>query len=227
MPKMKNLAVTLLVLCCTLPLHAQLQKGTVLISAEGNYQKSLNDNGPTTNHTQSKAKNLNLGVSLGLALRDNFVVGVGLGYYRSVEDRSSQVFMGETISAELMELTTSSLMPSVFAGYYAPIMDRLYLSTNLKLAYGNISSEYSTFMAFQSISWSSSSEFRTAENSNSSDLFVTTLYPELTYFITPKLGLSLGLGGIAYSIPDWETDSASFLVNFNPAYWSFGLKLAL
>lgn len=60
---MKNLAVTLLVLCCTLPLHAQLQKGTVLISAEGNYQKSLNDNGPTTNHTQSKAKNLNMGVS--------------------------------------------------------------------------------------------------------------------------------------------------------------------
>ena len=64
----------------------------------------------------------------------------------------------------------------------------------------------------------------TSNDDSNPDLFSVEILPELTYFISSKIGLFLGLGGIGYSIVDWESDKSGWLVNFNPTYWEFGLQ---
>ena len=66
---------------------------------------------------------------------------------------------------------------------------------------------------------------RVYEESSDFDLFKVEIIPELTYFISSRFGLSQGLGGIEYSMLDWETDNSSRIINFNPVNWRFGIKV--
>jgi hypothetical protein len=68
---------------------------------------------------------------------------------------------------------------------------------------------------------------RVYEESSDFDLFKVEIIPELTYFISSRFGLSQGLGGIEYSMLDWETDNSSRIINFNPVNWRFGIKVKI
>jgi hypothetical protein len=53
------------------------------------------------------------------------------------------------------------------------------------------------------------------------------IYPALTYFISERFSLNLGLGGIAYSMINWKKDNSSWAINFNPNVWEFGVKVKI
>jgi hypothetical protein len=231
----KNVLVALIVLI-TMDLFAQIGKGKIMVSIDGNYLKTTTENGVTTNQNIDKIKQLNVGSSIGYFIADNFIAGAGLDYFWSKESRKSEMLMNYTFSTEFMDIESNAILPYVYLGYYLPITEKLYFNTNFKFSYGKVKSDFGTVVI--QISRNENTNTNTFYDKPLSyigsfggdsdmDLFGAKLFPELTYFIRPNYGLCIGLGGIEYSLPDWETEDSSWSVNFNPVYWKFGIKMKL
>jgi hypothetical protein len=133
-----------------------------------------------------------------------------------------------------MTVKSNIILPSIYLGYSQRIVDKLYFSSTLRFSYGKVESEYTTTYGGMSIpdlnssiSNSSNSYLRGSGGTSESDYFGTEICPELTYFVSTKLGLCLELGGIKYSMTDWKTENSNWTVNFNPNYWKLGIKIKI
>jgi hypothetical protein len=230
---MKKTVLIILLSISSLNLFSQLNKGETVVSIDGNYLKTNTENGVLTNQDASQIKNLNLGASVGYFVADRIELGVGIDYYWEKESRTNSLMLGDLYQTELMDLKSNGFLPHIYLGYYYPIVDRLYLSGKLKFGYGKMKSESNTLIAGRSnngsleLSQATPSFTRSQEETYEADLFNAEIVPELTWFISPKIGLSLGLGGVKHMLLDWESDNSSWSVNFDPAYWNFGFKIRL
>ncbi len=232
----KNVLIVLIVLS-TIDLFSQIEKGKIIVSIDGNYIKTNTENGVTSNQNVSQIKNLNIGTSVGYFITDRFVLGVGLDYYWNKESRTTEMMINRFFQAEAMNVKSKAFLPNIYVGYYYPIINKLYVNANLKLSYGKIKSESNTLIAgnvyypsgtlITIVDQYSSTYMNSYERNSEVDLFTAEILPELTYFISSKFGLCLGLGGLGYSMIDWETDNSSWTINFNPVNWRFGFKLRL
>jgi hypothetical protein len=234
---MKKIVLIVLIVFSTLNLFSQIEKGRIIVSIDGNYIKSTTENGVTLNQNVSQIKNFNIGTSVGYFMTDRFVVGVGLDYYWNKESRKTEMMINRFFQIEVMNIESNAFLPNIYLGYYYPILNKLYMNANLKLSYGKVKADYNTLIAgsvyYQSDTMIiiadqySSTYVKGSEKSSSIDLVNAEIIPELTYFISSKFGLCLGLGGIEYSMIDWETDNSSWTINFNPVNWRFGIKLKI
>lgn len=59
------------------------------------------------------------------------------------------------------------------------------------------------------------------------DLLDLHLYPELIYFLNSNISLAMEIGGIEYVMYEWKTKNSSWVINLNPLYWKFGIKLRI
>lgn len=131
-----------------------------------------------------------------------------------------------------MKLTSKFPSPNLFIGYYYPIINKLYFNTTLKVGYGKVKTNYSTiYIGMEELGSNpfviSSYANQYAKSSYADykyDYFISKIQPAVTYFISNRVGLSISLGGIEYSMIDWKSKASDLRVNFDPAYWSFGLK---
>ena len=231
---MKRKALIVLIIFSTFNLFAQFGKGDFIISADGNYIKSNNGNGVTTNQDLTKGKYLNLGASIGTFITNKLIVGIGLDYNWGKETRTNLLNFNYFIQEEIMNVKSNVILPNLYLGHYQRIVDRLYFSTTLRFSYGNLKSEYTTTYAGMSspyfssgITVSPNNYITSSGRTSESDIFGTEVCPELTYLVSTKLGLCLGLGGVKYSMIDWETDNSNLTVNFNPNYWKLGIKIKI
>lgn len=232
---MKKLLLIAATLFSTLNVFSQTDKGKVLISVDGNYTKSTTGNGVTRNQYTVHGSYLDAGVSAGYFISDRFIVGFGLDYGLTKEDRTNEIIVNRFSQLETMNLKSKSLLPNVYIGYYYQIVNKLYINTDLKFIYGKIKSDYNTLVA-GSVYYSSStlielddqyfSSYLFGQEQNSkTDFFSAKILPELSYFISPKFSFYLGFGGVEYSLVDWKNDNANWTISFNPTYWKFGLKI--
>ncbi len=224
---MKKFLLIVLAVFTTVSLFAQVEKGRVTFSADGNFTKTTSQNGVTSNQTVAQVKEMTLGTSIGFFLTDRFVAGVGLNYLWNKENRLATTSMQKFLHVESMWLQTKAFAPYIYLGYYYPVANRLYFNSNLNLSYGKAKSKYRSQILGMVYDSDDGYTTTTSNDDSNPDLFSVEILPELTYFISSKIGLSLGLGGIGYSIVDWESDKSGWLVNFNPTYWELGLKLNL
>lgn len=232
----QQLLIALLVLS-TMDLFSQIDKGKIIISVNGNYTKSTSENGVLTNQTTVQGKYLNIGASFGYFLTDKFIAGFGLDYSWNKETRSNTLMINRFSQYEGIDLKSTAVLPNIYLGYYYQVINKLYFNTNLKLSYGKVKSEYNDLLvgdvhypADTIISvtdqYSASYMFSKA-GSTEVDFFSAQVLPELNYFVSQKISLCLGLGGIEYSMIDWKTDNSNCTINFSPAYWRFGIKIKL
>lgn len=231
---MKRVALIVLIVFSTIDLFAQFDKGDIIISADGNYIKTDTENGVTTNQNSTKGQYLNLGTSIGTFITNKLIVGVGLDCNRGNETRTSLLYFNDFTQEEMMTVKSNVILPGLFLGYYQRIVDKLYFSSMLRFSYGKVKSEYSTIYAGMSSPMESTEYLNTFKSysrgsarSSESDYFGTEVCPELTYFISSKLGLCIGLGAVKYSMTDWKTENSNWLVNFNPNYWKLGIKIKI
>lgn len=232
----KNVLIVLIILS-TQDLFSQIDKGKIIISVDGNYMKSTTENGVTTSQNLVQGKYLSVGASVGYFITDRFIAGLGLDYNWNKEDRTTELMINRFLLIEEMHIKSKALLPNIYLGYYYQIINKLYINTNLKFSYGKAKSEYNTLFAnfadYPSDTmrvpddWYSSRYIIGKDKSSGVDFFSAKILPELTYFISQKFSLCLGLGGVEYSMIDWKTDNSYWIVNFNPAYWKFGIKIRI
>lgn len=223
---MKKTLFLILTVLYAVNLAAQFSKGDMLISVDGNYSKTHSVSGFTTNLFNSNEKNLNLGASMGFFVNNHVLLGFGVDYSWEKATQRNMLVLDNKIQIEEMNTKTNLILPNAFVGLYYPILERLYVNTNLKLSYGVAKSEYDTFFAGSQLE-ASQAYSNGSEGDNSYDYFSTQICPEITWFATSKVGLSLGLGGIGYAITDWESNTSSWMVNLNPNVWKLGVKIRL
>ncbi|MCK9312271.1 MAG: hypothetical protein M0P26_08350 [Bacteroidales bacterium] len=232
---MKKLVLSILIIFSTFDMFAQMEKGDIIISVSGNYIKTTTEDGGYTNQNATQGKYLNFSPSIGTLTKDNTIAGLGLDYYWTKEKRFNSIRFNGFLQNEVMNAKSKVILPYFYIGYYYHIISKLYLNANFKMGCGVIKSEMNTdYVGTREYDGSSdltSFDFETyvngAESSSDYDYFCTNIYPEITYFVSTRLGLCLGIGGIEYSMIDWKKDNSSWIVNFNPNYWKFGIKVKL
>jgi len=233
---MKRNALIILIVFSTLDVFSQLNKGDILISAEGNYTRTNFENGVTTNRDYTIGKYLHLGTSIGTFITDKLIIGVGLDYNWSNEKRMNSLDFDNFMQVGQMEIKSHVILPTVFIGYYQRIIDRLYFNGTIRFSYGKVKSETQSVWAGMTNPDFTSGTTQSAVGVNytrfsldtaESDYYSTEVCPELTYFVSPKVGLSLGLGGVKYSMTDGKVENSNWSVNFNPAYWNLGVKIKI
>lgn len=229
----KNLLIALIVFS-SLNLFSQIGKGTAIIQVAGNYTKVNTENGVITNQNATKGQYLNVGASIGYFLTDRLIAGAGLDYNWAKETRDNRIYLNNFLQQESMDIKSKVYIPNIYLGYYYKVFDKLYFSTSLKLSYGKIKTGMSTmytvmgsFSVSDTVSTYSIPVVNGYESNSETKLFSAEIYPEVTYFISSKFGVCLNLGGISYSMYNWETHNTNLAINFKPDYWSFGIKFKL
>ncbi len=235
---MKTILILFISITLTSNIFSQIEKGIILFSVFGNYNKSNSEEGTTRNYYYAEGNYLNVGVSLGYFASDHIIIGAGLGYQLQNEDRFSKTIINDYYTLEEMEIKANALLPNIYIGYYFKIINNLYFSTNLKFSYGKIKSSYNTLAYDLEIStitdedqtWDYSRSYpvaSTSQNNSTADYCSIQVLPEISYFFTPRLSAYMGLGGIEFSCLDWVFEETECLINFNPVYWNLGMKFRL
>lgn len=217
--------------------HSQI-KTRVIFSAEGSYNEASINNGTTLHLNETEGHYLVGGISAGFFLTDRFIVGFGLEFNKSAEDRYALLILNNSyIQEEKMKIKSSLLSPNLYAGWYFKIINNFYCNVNLKISYGKINTEYQSKIGARSKFTRDSVQFypidgslaysATFESDSKFDYFSAGIHPQVTYFMTKNFGIYISLGSIEYSILDWENDNSEWNANFNPSYWRFGVKLRL
>lgn len=236
--KIKSLFLaTAAVFCFASNLFSQTENGKFIISVAGNYMQSTTENGVSNNQNVTKGKYLNAETSVGYFITHRIIAGLGLDYNWGKEDRTNSLMINRYYQAEITKIKSNVFLPNIYLGYYYPITDKLYVNTNLKFSYGVINSEYKTAwggMVYYSpytipevTDEYSSSYSRESSRVSRSDFFSVEIIPELSYFLSPGFSAYIGLGGAGYSLLDWKKDNSSWAINFNPSYWTAGIKLSI
>jgi len=220
----------MLIAFSTLDLFSQIEKGKIIISFDGNYNKTINSNGVNADHNTINGKYLSVGTSIGFFLSNRFIIGIGLDYDWNKEYRFYEMTLFyKYYQSENMNITSKVFLPNIYFGYYYQIINKLYFNSNLKFSFSKIKTETNSIYAGFDISSDLGHNYvRIPPTQNSeTDFFSININPEMTYFLSNKFSVYIGLGGIEYSISDWKNDNSSWTINFNPIYWSFGIKMKI
>jgi hypothetical protein len=223
-------------------LFAQQKKGDNYIGINGMYNTTISQDGVEGNSIAVKSHLLNMGMALSGSMNNHFLIGIGLDYVSQNDDRNSSFIFhnqnNDYIKYETMNLKSHVFLPNLFVGYYSHIVDRLYFNSNLKLSYGQVK----TNTDGQQVSFKYTPPATTIgipsgtvdvpvvytnKAEDKTDFASTAIIPELNYYFSNNFGLTLGLGGIQYSLTKWKTENSSFTVNFNPSNWQIGAKIRI
>ncbi len=220
-----------------LNLFSQIEKGHIILSLEGNYMQPTTETGVVNNQNTTEGKYLEIGSSIGCFISNKLIAGIGLDYNWIKEYRGNQLMINKYYQTEVTKIKSRVFLPNIYLGYYYPVFNRLYINAKLKFSYGKIKTEYNTIVAGSVydptnastllIDDSSSSYVSEEEGSSNVDFSSIDIIPELSYYVSSRICVCLGFGGISYSISDWDMDYSSWAVNFNPSYWKFGIKIRM
>lgn len=207
---MKKIFTIILISLLSLPgTFAQLEKGRFLISFDGNYTKRTNESFSDIDFLENKSLNLN--PSLGIGLSKNFTVGVGVDL--TWDKQISTVIMGNindpfSLSQLIITDISKSYSPYAFLGYYYEIFNRLYIGGQLHLKFG----------------FNHEGERRYYKGTT----LTANIVPEVNYFISKYFTLYLALGKAGYSWTKFDDyDKKSWQIDFNPKYWTLGIRVAI
>jgi hypothetical protein len=239
---MKLTIILFAFLFTTFLLHSQIKRGDNIISLNGMYTKNTTQDGVIGNSMTANNHHLNLGASYTNYITNHLLLGFGMDYISQKDIRSSQLILNDghdmnsqIIRYEILNLKSTAPLPFLLVGYNIYVANKLNFSANLKINYGLLSTNTTDQTMYQQFPVSnfqpiSTSMFGTTYGSVSkekNDFVAATIIPEMTYFFTNQIGLSVALGGIQYSITDWKTNKSDFWINLSPSTWLVGIKYKL
>lgn len=238
---MKLTILLLAFLYTTFLLHSQIKRGDNIISLNGMYSKNTTQDGVIGNSMTINNHHLNLGATFTSYVSNHLLLGFGLDYISQKDIRTSQLILndGHDVNSQIMRyeilnMKSTAPLPFLLIGYNIYVANKLNFSTNLKINYGQLSTNTTDQTIYQQfpISNTTLSSFipmpaMTSGSKEKNDFAAASIIPEMTYFFTNQIGLSVALGGIQYSITDWKTSKSDFWINLSPNTWLVGLKYKL
>lgn len=231
---MRKIFALFIILATSMPVDSQTCKGDYSVSVMGNYYKGFNSSGVSTNSFSTTGENMNASISVEHYKTSKSYVGLGIDFHWGNDDIYNSLFSKKFTQFEKMNVKSILIFPNFIYGYYLQIADNLFLNMSARVGYGilanNSNSDYKNYQhpyggtldqietANEELRW---------DSSNFYEDFGSSFSPEINYYISDKFGLSLRLGGIAYSILDWKKDLSSWIVDFNPNNWRLGIRYIL
>lgn len=225
----------------TFLLHSQVKKGDNVISLNGMYTKNTTQDGVMGNSMTVNNRHLNLGATFTSYVTNHWLLGFGVDYISQKDLRTSELVLndGHDVNSQIMRYETLNLkstapLPFLLVGYNMDVTNKLNFNANLKINYGNVSTTIVDQTIYQQslIVNTTLSSFipmptMTSRSKEKNVFAAASIIPEMTYFFTNQIGLSVALGGIQYSITDWKTSKSDFWINLSPNTWLVGLKYKL
>ncbi len=236
---MKRNSLLVLMLFLSSFLFAQIEKGDVLISLNGNYSKSASSGGFVKYTMSNENKTLNLGSMVGYMISERFMLGVGLNYNWEKDINAYRfAFLNESIQAERTEIESNVIMPTLYCGYYVKVAKNLYFNAKFELNYGKLKSDYYSVYASKEQVFEPSidnladyiignPDVEVYTGSEKVEYFKAKISPEIMYFLNTNMFLNISMGGFEYEILDWRGDYSNWHINFNPQNWKFGFGFKL
>jgi len=231
---MKKIIALFIILATTMSVNSQITKGDYSISVTGNYSKGSNSSGVSTNSFTTTGENINASISVEHYKMSNFYIGLGFDFHWGNDNIFNSLSSKNFTQYENMKVKSFLIFPNIIYGYYLPITDNLFFNLSARVGYGVLGYDYnSDYKNYQHPNGGTLAQTTTANEDlkwGSNDYFKdfgASLSPEINYFLSDNFGLCLRLGGIDYSILDWNKDQSSFNVNFNPNNWRLGIRFIL
>lgn len=205
MKKLLGAAVFTLLGTCA---FAQTSPGTVVVSGSLNLSTSNSEYAKSdTVVNKSSGTAFSLGPRVGYMLGNNFEIGAGLGFSRSVTKTKYFNSLGDSY-----EVTTKANAISI-----SPYLKKYFMLSEQFALTG----ELSAGLSFYKRSTDANTYYQPKSTS-----FNATLAPGITYFPTDKLGISAGLGGLRYNQTLKKTKAGGTPVKADSGF-SFGFEDAL
>ncbi len=230
---MKKIYLTLILITLSLTSSfAQLKKGDLLLNLYGNYVEDLSTSGVMISHLTQEMKTLNSGISAGIAVSKSWVIGLGLEYAHQKNNQDySFINYSSFATKNIMETQTSIIAPLAFAKYYKKTFSRIYLGLNIEANYSFAEADMNSIAVttpvlsgdITAISSAYIPIVREQAESNSSEILNLMLQPEVNFYLTKKLGLSVKIGGVRYT--SFDSDNHEWHISLNPNNWEYGLFL--
>lgn len=203
--KTNNMKKTLLLACTIILLsiisHAQIKKGTVLLGGSVGFSK--NENGNDGN--ENKSKTFSVFPSVGLAIKDNWVIGLSGGY-------SGTNYEPATPTSEYESDGYSS---GIFIRHYKPLGKNFYLYGNAGINYNKSKSRESQIPNYH----------RTTVT-NGVSLAIT---PGLTYAVSKHFHLEASLNNLlslSYNKSSEERYSSGSIYNSKSKSFDYGTNFS-
>ena len=208
---------------------SQFIQDDVILDFTGSYVESYSSSGVTTSKYSGIDKTLDLKISIGLCISKNLTAGLGLQYgHIQNETRFQFYYYDNFILVEKLETKATVFAPLVYLRYNRPVIGKLWFSAELSTMVGKVSTQYESMnmgakmypdtMTFHEIE--PGNFLRGSEHHENSKILSVSLKPVFSYFLTEKIGLRIGMGGIQYNSYNFEAHE--WQVTLNPSSWEYG-----
>jgi len=229
-------------------LHGQVAENGFVIRLNGNYNETAAGNIlKYINSYDVKSKDGNMSVSAGYMYR-HWLFGLGFEYNRNKSEAQGGLYerfyyYDESYTpenpaskiryfVESSEFKLNSYGGIFYVSRYLPIYRNLYFTPGFYLGYGTINGNQSGTMASISTEdyppltfhpYYRDTYITSFEEDISLPYFYMQVSPELTWFLSNRLGLNVQMGGLGINVIDSDWRNSSKQINFNPSYWKLGI----
>ncbi|MEM8509195.1 MAG: outer membrane beta-barrel protein [Bacteroidota bacterium] len=172
-----------------------IEKGTWNVTGNVSLRSNSIDNEGESFSNANDFNSFSFNPLVGYALSNNFVVGLGLGYSRGVNEDANTDVDGVTTEFE-SETTTYSIFP--YARKFFSVSPNFAFFLQGEARYNTISNE--SDRTFGDTVTNSSSE---------GDSWFFGIRPGVTYFVSKRFALEANLGTLGYTTSDTENSNSS------------------
>ena len=190
---------------------AQTSQGTITVSGSVNFRNETFNNQNVSNDQRTIYRNISLQPSVGYFVKDGLELGVGVGFSQ----------YSSKLKQEAGNITTknNNLHLRFYAQQYVALTEQLMLHGT---GFATVGLGYGKYKGVDDTS---------SELTGTTNDFGAGIYPGLTYFATPKLGLTATFGSLSFFRTKYKPKDSqqsdrttnSFHANLSPSSVSFGL----
>jgi hypothetical protein len=218
---MKKIFFIALAIIAIATVHAQTQKGKIVIGGQINLSGNNDYSVDTLNSYEYSSFGFQISPEAGYFISDHLAIGgsliFGISNYSTTYKNP-----GQTPSKLKFETNSTNYGVGVFARYYLKLTDKFYFCATGEAAY-----RYEP----QKVKYTYNDPDYIYPTNNPStqkihrNTFSVRIAPGLTYFITPKLGIQGSFGNLRYSNSTSKNTSLNFDNHDNSE--SYGINLGL
>lgn len=214
-------------------LFAQPGKGDINVTMRGSIYKLQNQTGAIANVTAVKEQHFSITPSVDYFVSDHVSIGFEFGIAKQKQNIFNNFFTSSYYMESDARVEALVYQPSLRIGFVLKPAKNLHLQFFSSVNYAHINQTDSITILGGTINipgWPSTSNLNLLEpvwidKKTETHVLGVSVYPQLTYYISERVGLNLIAGGAEFGFYDWDEENNYWLISFSPKYWRVGLNV--